>query len=154
MKKFDLSDLIQNGQIHEEPNIGWDQVDRLMRRAFEDLNSAKKILAFDEPGAMDFAYKAMFHSANALIRSHGFRPGGTRQHHGVIVAVDRILGEQSKDLILKFDRLRKRRNQFEYQGLYEMGNQELLDSIEQAKEFVVRIRRSLEESNPQKRFNW
>lgn len=153
MKNIDLSDLIQNGQIREEPDIGWDQVTRLIKRAFEDLISAEKTLSFDEPGAMDFAYKAMFHSANALIRSYGFRPGATRQHHGVIVAVERILGEKSKSLILKFDRLRKRRNQFEYQGLFEMGEQELLDSIGQAKEFVIRIRQTLEESNPQKSFD-
>ncbi|MBI4431148.1 MAG: hypothetical protein HY587_05505 [Candidatus Omnitrophica bacterium] len=87
MKKIDLSDLIREGQIQEEPSIGWDQVEQLIRRAFEDLKSADRNMPFDEPGAMDFIYKAMFHAANALLRSYGFRPGATRQHQGVITAV-------------------------------------------------------------------
>ena len=154
MQKIDLQDLIGEGQIQEEPGIGWDQVERLLRRAFEDLKSAERNLPFDEPGAMDFIYKAMFHSGNALIRSYGFRPGATRQHQGVISAVGRILGPEFKTLILKFDKLRKRRNDFEYQGIFEMGREELKDSIEQAKQLIAAIRKSLEQSNPQKQFDW
>src|SRR3989338_7193451 len=111
MKKVDLRDLIQEGQIQEESGIGWDQIERLLKRAFEDLKSADRNMPFDEPGAMDFIYKAMFHAANALLRACGFRPGATRQHRGVITAAARILGSESKILILKFDKLRKRRNQ-------------------------------------------
>ncbi len=154
MKKIDLRDLIQAGQIQEEPAIGWDQVERLIKRASEDLKSAERNMPFDEPGAMDFIYKAMFHAANALIRSYGFRPGATRQHQGVIAAVERILGADFKALILKFDKLRKRRNQFEYQGIFEMGREELRDSIQQAGKFVSAIREILLKLNPQKRFDW
>ncbi len=154
MQKIDFSDLIKGGQIQEEPSIGWDQVDRLIKRAFEDLKSAERNLPLDEPGSMDFMYKAMFHSANALIWSYGLRPGALRQHQGVILAVERILGEKYKALILKFDRLRKRRNQFEYQGIFEMGRQELSDSMSQARELVEAIKQFLREKNPQKHFNW
>lgn len=154
MKKVDLSDLIRNGQIQEEAHIGWDQIERLMKRSYEDLKSAERNLPFDEPGSMDFIYKAMFHAANALIRSYGFRPGSIRQHQGVISAIEKILGDDSKALILKFDRLRKRRNQFEYQGIFEMGRTELKDSVAQAKTFVRLIQSTLGKSNPQKHFNW
>ena len=154
MQKVDFSDLIRNGQIQEEPSIGWDQVERLIKRAFEDLKSAERNLPVDEPGAMDFVYKAMFHSANALIRSYGLRPGTTKQHLGVISAAERILGEKYSALILKFDRLRKRRNQFEYQGIFEMGRQELSDSMNQAKQFVETVKQFLHEKNPQKTFSW
>ncbi len=153
MAKPDLRDLIQEGQIQEEPGIGWDQVERLFKRAFEDLKSAERNLPFDEPGAMDFIYKAMFHAGNALIRSYGFRPGAVRQHQGVIAAVGRILGDESKTLILKFDKLRKRRNEFEYQGIFAMGREELKDSIGQAKQLVAVIRKALEDTNPQKQFD-
>lgn len=154
MKKVDLSDLIRSGQIQEEPSIGWDQIERLIKRSFEDLKSAERNLPFDEPGSMDFIYKSMFHAANALIRSYGFRPGATRQHQGVVLAVEKMLEEDSKALILKFDRLRKRRNQFEYQGIFEMGRTELQDSVAQARAFVQLIKSTLEKRNPQKRFAW
>ena len=100
MPRPELRDLIREGRIQEESGIGWDQVERLIKRAFEDLNSAERNLPFDEPGAMDFIYKAMFHAGNALIRSYGFRPGAIRQHQGVISAVERILGPESKTLIV------------------------------------------------------
>lgn len=154
MPKIDFSDLIRSSQIQEESSIGWDQTERLIKRAFEDLKSAERNLPLDEPGAMDFMYKAMFHSANALIRSYGLRPGIAKQHQGVILAAERILGEEYKALILKFDRLRKRRNQFEYQGIFEMGRQELSDSMSQARQLVEAIKQFLHEKNPQKHFNW
>lgn len=154
MQKPDLRDLIREGQIQEEPGIGWDQVERLIKRAFEDLKPAERNIPFDEPGAMDFIYKAMFHAANALIRSYGFRPGGARQHQGVIAAVERILGPGFKTLILKFDKLRKQRNQFEYQGIFEMGREELKDSVQQENRLVAAIREALLRSNPQKQFDW
>ena len=44
MKKIDLGDLMRNGQIQEEPAIGWDQIERLMKRSFEDLKSADRNL--------------------------------------------------------------------------------------------------------------
>ena len=154
MEKIDFSDLIQNGQIQEEASIGWDQVERLIKRAFEDLNSAERNLPVDEPGAMDFMYKAMFHAANALIRSYKLRPGASKQHQGVVLAAERILGDKYRALILKFDRLRKRRNQFEYQGIFEMGRQELNDSMSQARQLVETIKQFLQGKNPQKDFDW
>lgn len=59
MPKPDLRDLIQEGQIQEESGMGWDQVERLIKRAFDDLESSNRNLPFDEPGAMDFIYKAI-----------------------------------------------------------------------------------------------
>ena len=97
-----MCDLCE-GQIQEESGIGWDQVERLIKRAFEDLKSAERNLPA---------------------------------------------------LILKFDKLRKRRNEFEYQGVFEMGREELKNSIEHAKQLVTAIRKSLEDSNPQKQFKW
>lgn len=58
-------------------------------------------------------------------------------------AVKRILGAEAYALILKFDKLRQRRNQFEYQGLFEMGSQELDEALHQAGELVEVIRRRI-----------
>jgi uncharacterized protein (UPF0332 family) len=141
MKEIDFKDLIQSRQIQAEPAIGRDQVQRLMKRADKDLASAEAVKAFDEAAAMDLVYKAMFHASNALLGQHKLRPGPFRQHQGVIEAVGRILGPEARSLMLKFDRLRKRRNQFEYEGLFEMGSQELKDALIQASELVDVIRR-------------
>ena len=139
MAKIDFKDLVDKNQPKREPNIGRDQVDRLLNRAQKDLASATKLIPFDEAGGMDFIYKALFHAANALIRSQGYRPGPVRQHQGLITAIERILGKDSKTLILKFDQLRKKRNQFEYLGVFEMGKKELESTMEMAKQLVDRI---------------
>ena len=146
MKKDNFQDLIDAGQLQREPNIGNDQVERLLKRAEKDLESAAAVKEFDEANAMELAYNAMFHSANALLRLHGLRPGPVRQHQGVIACVSRLLGGETESFILKFDRLRKRRNQLEYQGIFEMGSQELDEAIEHAKTFVTRISQVIKKS--------
>jgi uncharacterized protein (UPF0332 family) len=136
MKKSDFQDLIDAGQLRNEPAIGKDQVGKLLKRARRDLETAHRIKEFDEAIAMQAAYEAMFHSANALLRLHGYRPGPVRQHQGVIAAVSRILPREATLFIKRFDNLRKRRNEFEYQGLYQMGSEELGDALENAKAFM------------------
>ncbi|MFN0117357.1 MAG: HEPN domain-containing protein [Elusimicrobiota bacterium] len=146
MKKVNLKDLINSGQLQEEPAIGKDQVTRFLLRAEKDLAASEHIKNFDEAIAMQAAYDGMFHAANSLIRLHGYRPGATRQHQGVITAISRILGEDASILIKRFDRLRKRRNEFEYQGLYEMGTEEFLEALSYAKKFVALIRKEVKNS--------
>ncbi len=143
MDRINFDDLIKAGQLQREPSIGRDQAQRLMMRADKDLASADAVKSFDEAAAMDLAYKAMFHASNALIGTFKLRPGPVRQHQGVIEAVRRILGAEAHALILKFDKLRTRRNKFEYQGLFEMGQQELEDALHQAGELVEIIRRRI-----------
>lgn len=143
MTKINFDDLIKNRQIQKEPAIGRDHVQRLMKRADKDLASAEAIKQMDEAMAMDTAYKAMFHASNALLGTYKLRPGPIRQHQGVIEVVSRILGDDVHALIQKFDKLRKRRNQFEYEGLFEMGSQELEEALHQAGELVDVIRRHI-----------
>jgi len=122
MPEIDFDDLIKSRQLKREPAIGQDQVDRLLKRAQQDLESAKMIKPTDEAAAMDLTYKAMFHAANAILGKHKLRPGPVRQHLGVIEAATRILPPEAETHLLKFDRLRRRRNLFEYQGVFEMGS--------------------------------
>lgn len=143
MKKIDFKDLIDSGQLKREPDAGKDQVARLLKRAGKDLEAATHVKEIDEAIAMQAAYDAMFHAANALLRQYGFRPGPVRQHRGVIAAVSRILGGDAQLAIEHFDDLRKRRNQFEYQGMYEMGSSELEDALDHAKSFVALIREAI-----------
>ncbi len=148
--KTDFKDLLEKGQLKHEPGIGKEQVELLMIRAEKDLDSASKLISFDEAGAMDFVYKAFFHTANALLRLHGYRPGPVRQHQGVLIAVERMLGKEYKQLLLKFNRLRKRRNRFEYLGIFEMGTQELKGYLEAAKQFVTAIKREINQMHSDK----
>lgn len=143
MTKPNFDDLIKNRQIQRESNIGEDQVKRLLERADKDLETALRNKEIDGAVAMDVAYKAMFHAAGALLRTHKLRPGPIRQHQGVIEAVGRILGKETKILMTEFDRLRKRRNLFEYQGQFEMGGQELDEALSHAEDLVEIIKKEI-----------
>lgn len=118
----DFSDLISQGSLKEEKKIGHDQINRLINRAKKDLETAKSLLESDEAVSMTMVYNALFHSANALIRFYGYRPGKVRQHAGLIEATSRILGKETKDYILRFNKLRKKRNLLEYQAIFDFSN--------------------------------
>lgn len=147
MKKLpNLRDLIDAGQLKREPKAGSDQVARLIERARKDLESAHRLLDGDPAGAMDLIYKAYFHAANALLRQFGYRPGAVRQHIGVLTATERILGDEHDQLIALFDRLRKRRNEFEYQAVFEMGRTDLDLTFDAANRFLELVQKQLSKS--------
>ncbi len=113
------------------------------------METAKNLINFDEGATLTFIYNAMFHAANAIIRSQGYRPGNKFQHIGVIEAVNRTIGNEFKSLILKYDKLRIQRNKFEYQADCYSSKTQLLKDIDNAEEFVSVIEKYLQKNNPQ-----
>jgi len=106
------------------------------------------LISLDEGAALTFIYNAMFHAANALIRSQGYRPGNRFQHVGIIEAVSRIIGNDFKNLIIKYNKLRIQRNRFEYQTDYSSSKTQLLKNMDDAEEFVSVIEKYLKKNNP------
>jgi uncharacterized protein (UPF0332 family) len=107
------------------------------------------LIDFDEGVTLTLIYNAMFHAANALIRSQGYRPGNRFQHIGIIEAVSRTIGDEFKNLIIKYDKLRIQRNKFEYQAVYSASKTQLLKDIDDAEEFVAVVEKYLQKNNPQ-----
>ena len=150
---MNYEDLVFEGKLKEESGIGFDQIERLMSRARADLDTAKKLIKEDNAVALSIVYKAMFHAGNALVRVQGFRPGAKKQHIGIIEAVRRTLGDDAKTLIIKFDILRKTRNKFEYQAIFDMSESQIEKGLDDAKELVFKIGRYIQEKNPQQRLD-
>lgn len=153
-KKPDYDDLIKKESLKKEARIDYAQVERLITRSKKDLSVAKKNLNIDEATALDLVYKSMFHASNALILSQGFRPGKVKQHIGVVETVKRSLGVEIKPAILKFDRLRIKRNEFEYQGLYRSSRTEIKNSFQDAEKLIECIKEYIEKNNPQRKFKF
>ena len=141
--------MLAEGKLKKVSQIGLDQVKKYIKRSKKDLETAKNLISSDEGATLTFVYNAMFHAANALIRSQGYRPGNKYQHIGVIEAVSRTIGKEFKSLILKYNKLRIQRNKFEYQADYSSSKTQLLKDIGSAEEFVLVIERYLQENNPQ-----
>lgn len=147
-------DLVKKESLKKETSVDYAQVERLVVRSKKDLQVAKRTLDIDEATALDLVYKSMFHASNALIRSQGYRPGKIKQHIGVVEAVERSLGSKIKPTILKFDRLRVKRNEFEYQGLYRSSKTEIKNSFQDAEKLIESIEEYIEHHNPQRKFNF
>lgn len=147
---MNYDDLIKGESLKKVSRVDWVLVKRLINRSKRDLEMAKKNLDADEPTAMDLVYKSMFHAANALIQSQGYRPGRIRQHRGTVEAVERTFGIEIKSIVRKFDRLRQKRNEFEYQGLYRGTRTEIKNSFIDAKVLIVKIEDYIRENNPQR----
>jgi len=151
---MNYSDLVSEGKLKKEPNIGFDQIERLFKRSKKDLLTARQLISDDGGLAAAAIYDAMFHAANALIRMHGYRPGTKMQHLGVIEAVRRTLGDDVRQLVIKFDSLRVARNRFEYQALFNMSEAQLNKALEDAEKLVKTIGRYIQDQNPQKHFTF
>jgi len=149
--KLEFSDLIRSGGLIKEEEIGLDQVRRFLKRARKDLLTAKKVIGSDGAVALDLVYKAMFHSANALIRYFGLRPGRIGQHKAIIRATERILGKPAEIYILRFDKLRQKRNYFEYGAGFVSSKTEIENGLVEAEKLINLIENFLEEKNSQKK---
>ncbi len=141
-------DLVRNGRLKKVSGRGHDQAARLLKRSSRDLQTAELLLSQDEAAAMDLIYKGVFHAAKALLRLQGYRPGARKQHMGVVEAVVRTLGKKSELLLLFFDRLRRKRNVFEYQAVFSMSSAELRNALAHAKKLIGEIQENIRKNHP------
>lgn len=146
---MNYKDLVAEEKLKKEKAIGIDQIHRFIKRAKKDLETAEIVVINDEGAALTLVYDAMFHAANALIRYQGYRPGNKLQHIGIIEAVRRTLGEEFEAMIFKFDKLRIKRNKFEYQAIYNISKTQLINDIKDASTFIKIIEKYLKDRNPQ-----
>jgi uncharacterized protein (UPF0332 family) len=119
----------------------------LVMRAERDLATARLLQDKDEEWSFAAAYQAMARSGRALILSEGYRPKGSRSrdtHKTVVTASGVILGEKHKSLINKFDRMRRKYQNFTVETGGMVSRYEAGQAIRDAEEFFglvgVRLR--------------
>ena len=105
---MNYQNLIKKGLLRKE-KIGFDQINKVLEKAFRYIKSAKTLLAdVDEEGAYQFAYDAMLLSGRALVFSYGLRPRTVGSHKIVVDFTEKILGKEYKILTRKFNKMRKK----------------------------------------------
>lgn len=110
----------------------------LITRAERDLATSRLLQEKDEEWAFAAAYLAMARSARALILSEGYRPKGVRGRDiqkTIVTAVGVILGEQYKSLTNKFDRMRRKYQNFMEESSRVISKYEAGQAISDAEEF-------------------
>jgi uncharacterized protein (UPF0332 family) len=134
---MDYKELQDMGML-EERVTETVEVIGLITRAERDLATSKLLQEKDEEWAFAAAYLAMARSARALILSEGYRPKGVRGRDiqkTIVTAVGVILGEQYKSLINKFDRMRRKYQNFMEESSRVISKYEASQAIKDAEEF-------------------
>ena len=136
----------------EERTAETQEVMGLMMRAERDLATARLLQDKDEEWSFAAAYQAMARSGRALLLSEGYRPKGSRSrdtHKTVVTASGIILGEKYKSLINKFDRMRRKYQNFMVEAGSMVSRYEAGEAIRDAEEFCSLVTTRLREKYSQ-----
>jgi uncharacterized protein (UPF0332 family) len=137
--------------IVEERTAEIAEVIALVTRAERDLSTSRLLQDKDEEWAFAAAYQAMARSARALILSEGFRPKGSRRdtHKTVVTASGVLLGERYKSMINKFDRMRRKYQNFMEEAGRIISRYEAGQAVKDADEFVALVNGKIREKYSQ-----
>jgi uncharacterized protein (UPF0332 family) len=136
----------------EERTAETQEVMGLMMRAERDLATARLLQDKDEEWSFAAAYQAMARSGRALLLSEGYRPKGSRSrdtHKTVVTASGVILGEKYKSLINKFDRMRRKYQNFMVEAGSMVSRYEAGQAIRDSEEFCGLVTSRLREKYSQ-----
>ena len=138
--------------ILEERVADTAEVLELIARAELDLAASRYLLEKDEEWAFAAAFMAMSRSARALIMSEGFRPRGVRNRDiqkTIVTAAGVILGEQYKSVINKFDRMRRKYQNFMEEAGRVISKYESGQSIKDSEDFLALVSGRIKEKYSQ-----
>jgi len=146
-KEFEEKGLIGKTKIN------FKQIYNFLIRSKKDLQTSRANLTIDEEWSYTIAYHGMLRAGRALIMALGYRAKGKDQHRTVIQFTSRVLGSQFKDLIIRFDRMRRKRHDFIYEANSPIPKRETKQAISDAEALVRKILLFVKEKDPQKGIN-
>jgi len=116
------------------------QIESQMRLAKRDLETASRILEEDQDWAFSIAYNAILQATRGLLYAEGYRLSGGEGHHKAAIEFAEIaLGNDFRDEIRFFERMRIKRNQAVYDMPGIVSKDEAKQAIEFARRFVETI---------------
>lgn len=127
-----IEDLERDGlisRIGPDPN----RVKEALALARRDLGVARSLLASSSDWAFTVAYNAILQAGRALMFSKGYRPAGSNQHISVVRFCEEFF---SRDDILWFERMRRKRHQSVYDSAGSVSEREAENAVGKAEEIV------------------
>lgn len=129
-------------------------VEKLVIRSNKDLKTAKANLSIDEGIAYTVAYLAMLRAGRAYMLLKGFRPADGYQHKTVVEFMGQCLGSEYRQIVDRFDRMRRKRNIFTYEVDISISKTEADGALNAAVGFVELIKERLRKEDPQAHFKF
>jgi uncharacterized protein (UPF0332 family) len=131
-----VSEYLSRGLIQKQ-KVAITDVERLLLRCTKDLETAKANLKIDEAIAYTVAYLAMLRAGRAFMLLKGFRPSDGYQHKTVVEFMNQVVGEEYRDIIEHFDRMRRKRNIFTYEIDVTISYTEADNALRSGEKFVT-----------------
>jgi len=154
MNYKDTVKIMLNQGLIKKQKTDLSQIEALLLRAQKDIVAAKANLEIDEEVTYNYAYLAMLRCGRSIVFMKGYRSVDGQQHKTIIELSGEILGKEFKNIIKKFDRMRRKRNQFTYDPFIPVSKIEAKNALKTAEEFVKIVLKLVQKENPQLRFSF
>ena len=132
------SDLETEGLIRKT-RIDKRRVDDSLDLARRDIEAAESMLEKSHDWAYNIAYNAMLQASRALMFSMDYRPDGRNQHVSVVRFAEEALGNDLKDTILLFERMRRNRHKSVYDTAGTISESQAKNAIAKAQELLAAV---------------
>ena len=136
---MDYEKLLKDHLIKKQrPDL--EQIKSQLIRAEKDLQTAESVIPIDLTWSFAIAYHAMIRAGRALMFSRGYLPTTKNSHKTIMEFTGSILGDKYKDLMLRFNRMRRKRHDFIYDSQNHTTLSEATSAIKTARELIDKIR--------------
>lgn len=150
----DTVKIMLNRGLIKKQKINFSHIEALLLRAQKDIVTAEANLKIDEEVTYNYAYLAMLRCGRSIVFMKEYRSVDGQQHKTIIELSGEILGEEFKSIVKKFDRMRRKRNQFTYDPFLPVSKIEAENALKTAEEFVKIVLKLIQKENPQLRFSF
>jgi len=96
----------------------------------------------------------MLRCGRSIVFMKGYRSVDEQQHKTIIELSGEIPGKEFKNIIKKFDRMRRKRNKFTYDPFIPVSKIEAENALKTAEEFVKIAVELVQKENPQLRLGF
>jgi len=115
------------------------QITKQLGRASKDLRTAEAVSSIDRAWSFTIAYHAMIRVGRTFMFSKGYLPTTLNPHKTIVEFTREALGSPYGDLLLRFDRMRRKRHDFIYDSENHTTEREALAAIRTAQDLIRRI---------------
>jgi len=143
--------LLENNNLQEK-KVSFIEVEKVLEKAYKCLKAADLLLREEvEESVFKETYDAMILAGRALIFFLGFKPRAVGSHTITIDFCEQYLGKDFKTLIIKFKKMKQKRNYLIYGIGLVVSKTEAGNALKTAAEFVGKISELIQKENPQKK---
>jgi len=126
-------------QLIKKQSPDLEQIKSQLKRARKDLLTAEAMVPIDQTWSYTIAYHAIIRAGRALMFSHGYLPTTKNSHKTIMEFLGHILGDEYHDIMLRFNRMRRKRHNFIYDSQNHTTVSEAKSAIKTARDLIDKV---------------